>query len=391
MTFKRDGSFHFLPDQVVNGNFATDTVWTKGTGWTIASGVATKVSGASSEIYQNQTLIAGELYAITYTIYTRMGTGGIRVFLGASTTAVTCPFRYANGTYTEYLVVNPTNARMGVQVQADTSCSIDNVSIRRIARSYEKSNDGSYWVMSLVDGAEVRQFGAKGNGSGDDLRKIQDAIDAMSTVVVVVKGRRSTYNLSDTLSIIQQTTSWHDTKRVSFIGDGSGLTRFFYTGVAADKAVIDWGVDNALDTDGTYGSSWARIGGFSIEATNKANYGLRITAKSWFEANDIKILGAVERNFHFRSTVSWSGRSLRSYGAKYGMFAELSSAPLAYSVPNNITLIDCTLGNATAWGMYARNCGPINLIGGSVEGCGAQGVDALGGIYIIRNDASIGV
>jgi hypothetical protein len=245
--------------------------------------------------------------------------------------------------------------------------------------------------MSLADGAEVRQFGAKGNGSGDDFRKCQDAIDAMSTVGGVVRARSGTYNLTDTLMITQQTANWHDTKRVTFLGDGSGLTRFYYTGVTADKAVIDWNTVSTLNTDGTYGNSWAQIGGFSIEATNKANYGLRITAKSWFEANDIKIIGAVEKNFVFQSTVSWSGRSLRSYGAKYGMFAELSSAPLAYSVPNNITLIDCTLGNSTLWGMYARNCGPINLIGGSVEGNGTQGTDKSGGIYIIRNDAGIGV
>lgn len=170
-----------------------------------------------------------------------------------------------------------------------------------------------------------------------------------------------------------------------------GVTRFYYTGAAADKAVIDWSTSNALDTDGTYGNSWARIGGFSVEPRNAANYGVRITAKSWFEADDIKIVGAVEKNFWFRSTVSWSGRSLRSYGSKIGMHVELSNAPLAYSVPNNITLIDCTLGNATSWGIYARNCGPINLIGGSFEVNGTQSEDASGGIYIIRNDAGIGV
>ncbi|WP_086000480.1 glycosyl hydrolase family 28-related protein [Brucella anthropi] len=243
----------------------------------------------------------------------------------------------------------------------------------------------------MRNGVNVLQFGAKGDGVTDDYQAIQNAINALSTIGGIVRCPRGTYNLSDGLSILQNTANWHDTKRVSFVGDGAGLTRFYYTGAAADKAVIDWSTSNALDTDGTYGNSWARIGGFSVEPRSAANYGVRITAKSWFEADDIKILGAVEKNFWFWSTVSWSGRSLRSYGSKIGMHAELSDAPLAYSVPNNITLIDCTLGNATVWGMYARNCGPINLVGGSVEGCGAQGVDASGGIYIIRNDLGIGV
>ncbi|MGU3401684.1 glycosyl hydrolase family 28-related protein [Brucellaceae bacterium D45D] len=254
-----------------------------------------------------------------------------------------------------------------------------------------QSADGAWWEVDLRNVVNVLQFGAKGDGVADDFQPIQNAIDAMSTIGGIVKAPRGTYNLSDGLSIIQNTVNWHDTKRVSFVGDGSGLTRFYYTGAAADKAVIDWSAIKNLDTDGTYGNSWARIGGFSVEPRSAANYGLKITAKSWFEADDIKILGAVEKNFWFRSTVSWSGRSLRSYGSKIGIHAELSDDPLAYSVPNNITLFDCTLGNSTVWGLYARNCGPINLMGGSVEGNGTQGLDASGGIYVIRNDSGIGI
>lgn len=254
-----------------------------------------------------------------------------------------------------------------------------------------KSADGAWWELDMRNGVNVLQFGAKGNGVADDFQAIQNAINALSAIGGIIRVPRGTYNLSDGLTITQNTANWHDTKRVSFIGDGSGLTRFYYTGAVANKAVIHWTTSNALDTDGTYGNSWARIGGFSVEATNKAYYGLRISVKSWFEADDIKIIGAVEKNFYFMSTVSWSGRSLRSYGSKIGIQAELSAAPLAFSVPNNITLIDCTIGNATVWGMHARNCGPINLIGGSVEGNGSQGVDASGGIYIIRNDTGIGI
>ncbi len=40
------------PDLVVNGDFATDTIWTKGTGWTIAGNVATKVAGVASDLEQ---------------------------------------------------------------------------------------------------------------------------------------------------------------------------------------------------------------------------------------------------------------------------------------------------------------------------------------------------
>ncbi|NKC48950.1 hypothetical protein HED54_14515 [Ochrobactrum anthropi ATCC 49188] len=68
---------------------------------------------------------------------------------------------------------------------------------------------------------------------------MQNAINALSTIGGIVRCPRGTYNLSDGLSILQNTANWHDTKRVSFVGDGAGLTRFYYTGAAADKAVID--------------------------------------------------------------------------------------------------------------------------------------------------------
>ena len=37
---------------VVNGNFATDSGWIKGTGWSIANGKASKVVGSATELIQ---------------------------------------------------------------------------------------------------------------------------------------------------------------------------------------------------------------------------------------------------------------------------------------------------------------------------------------------------
>ncbi len=41
------------PELVTNGSFATDTDWNKGTGWSIASGVATKTAGTAADLVQN--------------------------------------------------------------------------------------------------------------------------------------------------------------------------------------------------------------------------------------------------------------------------------------------------------------------------------------------------
>lgn len=254
-----------------------------------------------------------------------------------------------------------------------------------------QSADGAWWEIDMRNGVNVLQFGAKGDGTGNDAPFIQNSIDAMSTVGGDVIIPRGVYLLASGISVVQKTSDWHDTKRVNLLGAGSGLTRLRYTGPVIAAPVVDWSTDASGDVDGTYGNSWARIGGFLIEGNNAAYTGLRILAKSWFEADDIRILGAVERNFMFISTVSWSGRSLRSYGSKVGMSFSLGGDPLSYSIPNNITLLDATIGNATEWGVHARNSGPINFVGGSLEGNGTHGVDGSGGAYFITNDAGIGV
>lgn len=85
---------------VSNGNFATDTIWTKGAGWTIAAGVATATGAISTAISQTSlvTLIAGQAYAVTYTI-TRSAGGLIPSIGGQSGTE-----RTASGTYREVIV-----------------------------------------------------------------------------------------------------------------------------------------------------------------------------------------------------------------------------------------------------------------------------------------------
>lgn len=59
-------------DRVVNGTFADDTDWTKGTGWTIGSGVATATGGISTALEQDALgtypLVAGQPYAVTFTV-----------------------------------------------------------------------------------------------------------------------------------------------------------------------------------------------------------------------------------------------------------------------------------------------------------------------------------
>jgi hypothetical protein len=93
-----------LEQNVTNGDFATDTDWTKGAGWTIGSGVATATGGISTAISQTSavTLVEGQAYAITYTI-TRTA-GSIIPTIGGRTGFE----RNSAGTYSEVIVCGST-------------------------------------------------------------------------------------------------------------------------------------------------------------------------------------------------------------------------------------------------------------------------------------------
>lgn len=70
LNIRIDDSAAHMPDVVTNGAFGADTDWTKGTGWTIAAGVAdcdgTQV--AASELSQTPTLVDGVTYKLTFTM-----------------------------------------------------------------------------------------------------------------------------------------------------------------------------------------------------------------------------------------------------------------------------------------------------------------------------------
>jgi len=120
-------------EEVTNGDFATDTSWTKGTDWTISGGTANCDGLSAGNMYMNtdnitgNDLIVGRLYEITYTVsnYTQ---GLIRGRVGSSTSAT---FKSANGTYTERMVAN-TSRVATIQGQSNFIGSIDNVSVKEV-------------------------------------------------------------------------------------------------------------------------------------------------------------------------------------------------------------------------------------------------------------------
>jgi len=115
---------------VTNGGFDSDTDWTKGTGWTISGGVASRPNiGSGTSLTQAVALTANSLYLLTYTLTQTSGNFNT-AFQGGS--SVFGPNRTTGGTYTEVLRAVSGSNTLAFQAGSTFAGTIDNVSLRLI-------------------------------------------------------------------------------------------------------------------------------------------------------------------------------------------------------------------------------------------------------------------
>jgi hypothetical protein len=114
-------------DQAVNGAFAADTDWTKGTGWSIGSGVATKTAGTPAALEQAQTIVAATPYLCTADVTRSAGMLTPRFTGGATSngTAVS-----ATGALSSILMGLVGNTTFGFQGGGAFAGTVDNVTLR---------------------------------------------------------------------------------------------------------------------------------------------------------------------------------------------------------------------------------------------------------------------
>ena len=123
-------------DHVTNGDFATDTGWTKGAEWTIASGVATFLSTAAvTSLTQDVGAVAGERYRVSFDMTIEAGAPIIAVSLGDVTAATVS----AADSYTFEIVATGTGDLIFTGTGlATASATLDNVEVFRIGDSGQK-------------------------------------------------------------------------------------------------------------------------------------------------------------------------------------------------------------------------------------------------------------
>lgn len=203
-----------IPEYVTNGDFATDTVWTKGAGWSIGSGVATATGAISTDISQTSSisLIAGQPYVATYTV-TRSA-GSITPNIGG--TAGTA--RSASGTYTEIIVAGATQTlafntagftgtldnvsvkplmSIGRQILTPSQFTIDGDEITFVDAPKTGTNNIMIWALSLLVGAassaaalaeqfrdQAQQYRDEAEGYRDEAEGYRDDTQALYAQII---------------------------------------------------------------------------------------------------------------------------------------------------------------------------------------------------------------
>ena len=161
----------FGNDIAVNGIFATDTAWTKGTGWSISSNKAIfSPTGSTSDIKQD-TLTNALTYKIIVTL--TLSAGGLSVKAGSSGNSTVLS---ASGTYEVFstcagstdVIFEASAAFEGYieKVVVQQQVPVTSISINAIGTAVFKTND----VLNIadVDGDEINEFTVSANQGASD-------------------------------------------------------------------------------------------------------------------------------------------------------------------------------------------------------------------------------
>ena len=128
--FSQEGS-----EQITNGSFATDSDWTKGTGWSIGGGTAncdgTQTSNTS---FYQAALTLNKTYKFEFTI-SDITSGQVRLRNGVGDSETYIGYQNAAGTFTAYAKVNG-NTILVIDGDADFIGSIDNVSVKEVGQDW---------------------------------------------------------------------------------------------------------------------------------------------------------------------------------------------------------------------------------------------------------------
>ena len=127
---------YFGSELVTNGSFDADSNWSKGTGWSIANGKASKVAGSAAELTQASVFPSGFLsktFRITFTL--EVTAGSVRLRAGTNSQS----YLNSSGTYS-YTLTPAGNDQLKFDANSSFAGSVDNVSCKEVTGDRARLN-----------------------------------------------------------------------------------------------------------------------------------------------------------------------------------------------------------------------------------------------------------
>lgn len=151
---------------VVNGDFASDTVWDKGEGWEIAAGVASCDGSqiVASYLEQDYFLPANRAVEVTFTV-SGMTAGALRAMVGEEYG----PEVRDNGTYTHLIVPFEDTLTLGFEADAAFVGSIDAVSIAAVGFATTDSASFPYTLQAVTGTCRTVRHNFRNEAGGDSI------------------------------------------------------------------------------------------------------------------------------------------------------------------------------------------------------------------------------
>ena len=118
------------PELLANGGFSSDSDWTKGTGWTIANGVASHdASGGAGDLTQDLSLTPGKSYRITIEI---TATDTTELYFTTDSGDYVEVAGSPIGVHSHVFIADESTHSVGVRGSGNWDGSIDNVSVKLV-------------------------------------------------------------------------------------------------------------------------------------------------------------------------------------------------------------------------------------------------------------------
>lgn len=131
----RNGDFSELgPELITNGDFTTDSNWTKGDGWSISNGKAVANNVTNNLLSQTGvSFIANKTYKLVYTVSDYVS-GSVRPQLsgGGNPVQNLNPTISSNGTFTQYFVASAASTNFRFKGFTNFTGKIDNISVKQV-------------------------------------------------------------------------------------------------------------------------------------------------------------------------------------------------------------------------------------------------------------------